>query len=160
MSDMLVKLYELPPISPVIEEQRAKGIEIRRALVPEKSFIIEWVAKHFSILWRNECEVAFSYQPPTCFIAVESEQLIGFACHETTHKNFFGPTGVAESARGQGVGRALLLACLHDMHALGYGYAIIGAAGPHDFYAKTVGAIPIAGSSPGVYRGMLRQEQK
>ena len=37
----------------------------------------------------------------------------------------------------------------------GYGYAIIGGVGPAEFYAKTVGAIPIEGSEPGIYRGLL-----
>ena len=37
----------------------------------------------------------------------------------------------------------------------GYGYAIIGGAGPIGFYEKSVGAIAIPGSSPGIYKGML-----
>ena len=46
------------------------------------------------------------------------------------------------------------------MLAQGYGYAIIGDAGPMDFYNKTVGAVAIPGSYPGVYRGMLQQNQR
>ena len=38
---------------------------------------------------------------------------------------------------------------------LGYGYAIIGDVGPSAFYEKTVGAMPIPNSAPGVYAGML-----
>jgi hypothetical protein len=41
------------------------------------------------------------------------------------------------------------------MKSQGYGYAIIGGVGPAEFYAKTVGAIAIEGSEPGVYRGLL-----
>lgn len=41
------------------------------------------------------------------------------------------------------------------MRSQGYGYAIIGGVGPADFYAETVGATPIEGSDPGIYRGML-----
>jgi len=41
------------------------------------------------------------------------------------------------------------------MRAQGYAYAIIGGVGPQDFYAKTVGAVLIDGSSPGVYGGTL-----
>lgn len=157
MPDMLVKLYKLPPLYPVLEAVNAQGITVRRGLVPEKSFVIDWVAQHFSILWRNECEIAFTNQPPTCFIALADKQLLGFACHETTHRNFFGPTGVDEEQRGRGIGKALLLACLHDMRAMGYGYAIIGAAGPTEFYRKIVGATEIPESSPGVYEGILRE---
>jgi hypothetical protein len=47
------------------------------------------------------------------------------------------------------------LACLEDMRQAGYGYAIIGGVGPAEFYAKTVGAVAIEGSEPGIYRGLL-----
>jgi predicted N-acetyltransferase YhbS len=62
---------------------------------------------------------------------------------------------VRKSARGKGVGSALVLACLHAMRAQGYGYAIIGGVGPEEFYARTVGAVLIEGSTPGVYGGGL-----
>jgi GNAT superfamily N-acetyltransferase len=155
MPDMLVKLYTLPEIAPVLAEQRAAGIDIRRAIAPEKHVIVAWVRQRFSEGWASECDVSFSNQPVTCFLAVENGQLLGFACYDATCKNFFGPTGVDENQRGRGIGSALLLACLHDMRAHGYGYAIIGAAGPTDFYTKAVGAIPIDDSWPGVYRGLL-----
>ena len=48
------------------------------------------------------------------------------------------------------------MACLHSLKELGYGYAIIGGAGPVDFYAKAAGATVIEGSSPGVYRDGIR----
>jgi hypothetical protein len=53
------------------------------------------------------------------------------------------------------VGRALLLSALHAQRARGYAYAIIGGVGPSEFYAKTVAAIAIPGSTPGIYGGML-----
>jgi hypothetical protein len=39
---------------------------------------------------------------------------------------------------------------------LGYAYGIIGSAGPVEFYQKTVAAIVIPDSSPGVYTNLLR----
>jgi ribosomal protein S18 acetylase RimI-like enzyme len=156
MPDMLVKLYELPPLEPVLSQQRAVGVDIRRALAAEKQLVVDWVERTFNNThWTSECEVAFSRQPVSCFIAVEKEEVVGFACHDTTYKNFFGPTGVDESQRGRGLGKALLLACLHAMAAQGYGYAIIGGVGPAEFYAKTVGAVEIEGSTPGIYKGVL-----
>lgn len=159
MPDMLVKLYTLPEVAPLIEQQRAAGIDIRRALAPEKHLVIEWMRKHWSLPWTSECEVSFANQPVSCFVAVDQNQLVGFACHDATCKNFFGPTGVLESYRGRGIGQVLLLACLHAMAADGYGYAIIGAAGPTEFYTRTVGAIAIDDSWPGVYRGLLRSQE-
>lgn len=149
MPDMLVKLYDLPPRQPV------EGVDLRRGLVPEKHIVTEWVATRFEPGWASECEVAFARQPVACFLAVETGALLGFACYDATMRGFFGPTGVDEAARGRGIGAALLLACLHDMHAQGYGYAIIGAAGPTGFYEKHLGAIAIPDSWPGVYRGLL-----
>jgi GNAT superfamily N-acetyltransferase len=159
MTDMLVKLYTLPALQPVLDDQARKGITVRRGLAPEKSFVLEWVRRHFSEFWVNECDVAYNSRPVTCWVAVEDGRLIGFGCYDTTAKGFFGPTGVGEAARGRGTGTALLLACLHDMRAQGYGYAIIGSAGPTDYYAKVVGAIPIPDSKPGIYGGMLRTSE-
>jgi hypothetical protein len=41
------------------------------------------------------------------------------------------------------------------MKAEGYAYAVIGWAGPQEFYARLVGATVIEGSEPGIYRGPL-----
>jgi GNAT superfamily N-acetyltransferase len=156
MSDMLVKLYRLPPVEPLIERQRAAGVDIRRALAPEKHLVVEWVRAQWRAAWASECETAFAREPVACFVAVEQEQLIGFACYDATCRNFFGPTGVLESQRGRQIGTALLLACLHTMAAQGYAYAIIGAVGPAEFYTKTCGATIIEDSTPSVLRGLLR----
>ncbi|MFD2115365.1 GNAT family N-acetyltransferase [Paenibacillus yanchengensis] len=161
MPDMLVKLYELPPLAPVLEEMKQKGIVIRTALGPEMKAVCGWAKEHFSEYWESEVEVAFARLPVSCIIATteptdtERSKLLGFACYDSTLRGFFGPTGVAEETRGQGVGKALLIACMHAMRDVGYGYAIIGGAGPVDFYAKQLGAIVIDDSVPGVYRGML-----
>ena len=53
---------------------------------------------------------------------------------------FFGPTGVAKSMRGRGIGCHLLLASLHDLFALGYSRAIIPWTDALDFYRKCCGA--------------------
>lgn len=155
MPDMLVKLYDLPSSLPV-DKLKAEGIDIRRAMAPDKCAILEWVRTVFGDGWAGECDVAFSRQPISCFVAVKDKQVIGFACHEATARDFFGPTGVDPAWRGHGIGTHLLFACLSAMRDMGYGYAVIGGAGPVDFYAKTVGAVPIEGSSPGIYRDMLK----
>ena len=155
MPDMLVKLYTLPELAPAIAQQRAQGIDIRRALAPEKHVVLEWIKRIFGAGWESECEVAYARQPIACFVAVYHEKPIGFACYEATCRGFFGPTGVSEEGRGKGTGKALLLACLHAMRNEGYGYAIIGGVGPAEFYAKCVGATLIEDSTPGMYRGLL-----
>lgn len=158
MPDMLVKLYTLPDLEPAIAQQRAAGVEIRRALPPEKHVVVEWVRRAFGDIWASETDVSFSHRPVGCFIAVAGQQMLGFACYEATCKDYFGPTGVSEAARGRGIGAALLLAALHALRAEGYAYAIIGAVGPAEFYSKVVGATLIPDSTPGILGGMLRAE--
>jgi GNAT superfamily N-acetyltransferase len=157
MPDMLVKLYELPALEPEISRLIVDNIVIRRARSYEKSLVIAWVRQKFSVEWADECDVAFGLQPISCFIATESGQIIGFACYHCTAKDYFGPTGVDESKRGHGIGRVLLLACLHALLADGYAYAIIGGVGPAEFYSRTVGATIIDGSVPGIYVDRLKK---
>ena len=153
--DMLVKLYALPDSREVYERLQKAGITTRRALAPEKHKVVAWVREHFSEHWASEVDVAFARQPISCFIAVRQKNILGFACHDATCANFFGPTGVDPNERKLGIGKALLFNCLEAMKQQGYGYAIIGGVGPADFYTRAVGAIPIEGSEPGVYRGLL-----
>jgi len=160
MSDLLVKLYDLPPSAPAIEAARAAGVEIRRAIGPEKQAVAEWAAKNFSRGWAAECDVAMGSLPPSCFIAVRDGRLLGFACYDATMKGFFGPIGVAPELRGKGAGKALLLRALEAMREAGYGYAAVGWAGPVDFFRKAAGAVVIEGSEPGVYRGMVKAQPR
>lgn len=156
MADLLVKLYEVPSSEPSVKRLSEEGVEIRRAIGPEKHAVEDWVEKHFSRSWASECDVAMSSHPITCFIAVKDRQIIGFACYDATLKGFFGPIGVDSGAHKKGLGTALLLRTMEAMRDAGYGYAAIGWAGPVDFFRKTVGAVEIAGSEPGVYRNLVK----
>ena len=153
--DMLVKLYDLPESRASFERLRQEGIQIRRVLAAEKHKVAAWVRENFAEGWASETEIAFGRQPISCFIAVKAGKIAGFACHDVTCRNFFGPTGVEPESRKNGVGTALLFACLEDMRQQGYGYAIIGGVGPAEYYAKAVGAVAIEGSDVGIYRGLL-----
>lgn len=156
MADLLVRLYDLPEIEATARLADA-GIAIRRALPPERYIIIDWVRERFHEPWTGEVAAGLGRMPVTVLIATKADALLGFACFDTTAKGFFGPTGVAETARGQGIGEALLLATLRAMREDGYAYAVIGDPGPVEFYKKRLDALEIPGSSPGVYRGMLRR---
>jgi predicted N-acetyltransferase YhbS len=103
--------------------------------------------------------VGYSNKPVTVYVAVREGAVVGFAAYECTRRAFFGPTGVRESERGRGVGRALLVACLWGLRELGYVYAIIGGVGPAAFYERAVGAIPIADSAQGIYPDPLRHQE-
>jgi predicted N-acetyltransferase YhbS len=155
MIDMLVRLYDLPDSSELYRAVEASGVTLRRARAFEKHTVAAFAREHFSEKWVSEVEVAVTRQPVACFIATRDKQILGFACFDTTQRGFFGPTGVAEEARGSGVGKALLMKALEALREIGYAYAIIGGVGPREFYAKACGAIEIPGSDPGVYRDIL-----
>jgi predicted N-acetyltransferase YhbS len=157
MPDMLVPLLKLPPIGNQIEMMRTAGVIIRRPLPHEISRVRAFVEKHFATAWADEITVAYANKPASMFIAIEDGETIGFAAYECTARGYFGPTGVAETHRGRGIGKVLLLACLHGLREMGYVYGIIGAAGPVDFYAKTVNAIVIPDSVPGIYADPLKK---
>ncbi len=152
MPDLLVKLYELPDAREHFKRLHGDGITVRTAMAYEKIQVIEWVQSNFGNAWASECDVAFSRQPISCLIATRKAQLVGFACYDSTMKNFFGPVGVAAHVRNHGIGTALLLRCLQAMAANGYAYAVIGGAGAVEFFKKTVNAFEIPWSSPGIYR--------
>ena len=153
MPDLLVKLYSLPPTP-----APPPGVEVRRAFAAEKRLVCDWVETQFDSGWASECEAAFGRLPVACLVAVRDRELLGFACYDATARGFFGPTGVAESERRHGIGASLLSAALEEMAAQGYAYAIIGAADSVEFYRKHAGAIEIADSDPGFYRGKIKQE--
>ncbi len=155
MQDMLVRLYALPDAAPLRAALNARGVTIRSCRPYERHIVADWVGRTFSPKWVSECKVAIGHQPVGCVIATQEGKPIGFACWDATARGFIGPMGVAPSARGLGLGRALLVTALEQMREHGYGYAIIGGVGPAEFYASCVGATPIENSSPGIYADLL-----
>lgn len=154
MIDMLVRLYDLPDTAELYRNIAGSGVTLRRARAFEKHTVADF-ARGFSEKWASEVEVALARQPVTCFIATRDKQILGFSCYDTTARGFFGPTGVAEQARGLGIGKALLFLALEGLRDLGHAYAIIGGVGPREFYQKNCGAIEIPGSDPGIYADLL-----
>ena len=157
MPDMIVRLYDLPELSFENEKFTAEGIDIRRAMAPDKSKVLKFVETTFGAGWASECDVSFSNKPISCFIAVKnSKEIVGFACYEATCKNFFGPTGVTTEVRGLGIGKALLLYSLNGLREMGYAYCVIGGAvDAAEFYRKTVDATFIPKSEVGIYKDIL-----
>ena len=132
---------------------------ILRVLPHELSRVREFATKHFAVSWADEISVGFANKPTSVLIALREGEVVGFGAYECTHRGFFGPTGVAESERGSGIGKALLFASLWGLRDMGYAYAVVGAAGPVDFYAKTVGATVIPDSSPGIYADPIKRKE-
>lgn len=154
--DLLVKLYTVEEDHSLLKKLADEGIEIKRALSPDKGRILQFIKANFTEGYENECDVCFANMPVSCFIAVKDHKMIGFACFEATAKNFFGPTAVLDEFHGKGIGKALLLRSLVAMRELGYGYAIVGWVDDAlQFFLKTVDAQIIPDSFPGVYGRMI-----
>lgn len=154
MPDLLVNLLNLPALDSARGIERA-GILVRRAQPFEITRTRSFVEESFSVAWADEISVGFANKPVSVYLAVVAREIVGFAGYECTRRGFFGPTGVRKNMQGRGIGAALLLASLWGLRELGYVYAIIGRAGPVGFYEKTVGAIVIPNSDPGIYTNML-----
>jgi GNAT superfamily N-acetyltransferase len=161
MSDMLVKLLELPDCSEIEKQLLTKEqILIRRPIAPERHLITRWVLNNFSNYWESEVKVAFSRTPVSCFIAQRKQEILGFACYECTAKGFFGPTGTLEPERGKGIGKILLIKSLEALREIGYVYGFIGGVGPEAFYKKTVNARIIEASNNTIYEHMLKNKNE
>ena len=155
MPDMLVDLYNLPEWQQKEEKLKEQEIKIKRAIPPEKARVLDWIEEHFQRAWSSEADVSFAKSPLTIFIAYQQDQILGFACYDTTAKGFFGPTGVSKEARGKGIGTLLLLKSLAALKESGYAYAVIGDAGPVEYYKKVCNAQVIQNSGQGIYQDML-----
>jgi GNAT superfamily N-acetyltransferase len=115
---------------------------VRRATHAERERVLDFIAEHFGAIWRFEAARAFDADEPTLMIAEHDHALIGFAAHEANNRGLgtFGPTGVAKTFRGRGIGRKLLLASLAGLRTLGYAQAIIPWTDAIEFYSRACNA--------------------
>ncbi len=153
MSDLLVPLYKLKEVTDI------EGIWIGRPLPHQAPVVLKFVSENFGSGWNAEATAAFASTPPNITVAVDEETgaVVGFCCHNCTALGFLGPIGVSEEVRGRGVGKAVVLKSLHAMKESGYGYAVIGYAGPVEFFRKFCDARIIEGSSPGIYENPIKK---
>ena len=94
MSDMLVKLYDLPESRLSPSGPLPPDITVRKPLGSEKSLIVQWVSENFGEHWASETDMSFSRSPVSCYIAQQGRELIGFACYDAAALGYFGPIGV------------------------------------------------------------------
>jgi N-acetylglutamate synthase-like GNAT family acetyltransferase len=118
---------------------------IRRVNNRDRDKLIEFVEKNFPG-WSQTIREGFLLSEPSIYIAFDNDgNIIGFAAFDVykNKKCYFGPMGVSKSNRVKGIGYALLHHCLRDMSEIGYEYAIIGGAGPIEFYEKACNAVVV-----------------
>jgi len=139
--DMIVSLkdYSIPSI------QKSR-ITFRKANQKDARSLKTFVEKEFGNGWLDSIENGFSQENIPIFIALDTQEIIGFACFDVVRrkKGLFGPMGTSLTNRMQGIGFTLLHYCLGEMMEIGYEYAVIGEAGPLEFYEKACNAVVIS----------------
>ncbi|MFF4418614.1 GNAT family N-acetyltransferase [Streptosporangium sp. NPDC001559] len=117
-----------------LERLAAAGVAVRRATRQDAGAVTAFVETHWGGDWAWE-----TAQASGCHYASRDGEIIGFAAWGT-RPAWFGPTGVAEAARGLGVGQVLLRRCLAEQRDSGLTEAQISWVGPLRFYSRAVGA--------------------
>ncbi|WP_416150270.1 GNAT family N-acetyltransferase [Salipaludibacillus sp. HK11] len=137
---MIVSLrsYSFPAI-------RITDITYRRAEQNDVISLINFIIKEFGNGWIDSIENGFLKDKISIYIALDDKEIVGFACFDVVRnkKGLFGPMGTAHSKKVQGIGYGLLHMCLREMKEKGYEYAVIGEAGPLEFYEKACNAVVI-----------------
>ncbi|MGG5736166.1 MULTISPECIES: GNAT family N-acetyltransferase [Bacillus cereus group] len=141
--DLTVALKRFDPICNSLSHN------IRKAISSDFEKLARFVKNEFGERWLKSLDYGFrTYKEELpIFIAEQGGEIIGFACYDVVRgkKGLFGPMGTVKHNRVNGVGKTLLNHCLYDMKKSGYEYAIIGQAGPIEFYERCCNArlIPI-----------------
>ncbi|HDR4558713.1 GNAT family N-acetyltransferase [Bacillus cereus] len=122
---------------------------VRKAKLSDFKKLARFVNEEFGERWLRSIEYGFRTYKENLpiYIAEKEEVIVGFVCYDVVRgkKGLFGPMGTATQNRVKGVGKQLLHLCLQSMKQDGYEYAIIGQAGPIEFYERNCNArlIPI-----------------
>ncbi|MGN6108713.1 MAG: GNAT family N-acetyltransferase [Kofleriaceae bacterium] len=117
----------------------ARGYEVRRAR-PDEHALLAAIANEFGGSWPFEVQRALGAAPAGVHVAVRDAAYCAFAAHDGNNRGlgWFGPTGTWPAHRGQGLGEALLLACLVDV-AAHHPQCEVAWIGPRGFYDKVAG---------------------
>lgn len=120
----------------------ARGYDVRRAAHADTEDLSAAISIGFGGAWPFEIERAMAGEPPGVFVAWHDGRPAAFAAHDGNNQGlgWFGPAGTWPEHRSQGLGEALLVACLVDI-AAAHPVAEIAWIGPREFYQRTVGVI-------------------
>ncbi|WP_274309816.1 GNAT family N-acetyltransferase [Solibacillus daqui] len=138
--DMIVHLRNY-----IFPSKLNKQTTFRRAHPTDQIAIVDFVETQFGVGWVESIENGFAQEQIPIFLALEDEYIIGFACYDVSRnrKGIFGPMGTLKTNRSRMVGFTLLHLALNEMNEIGYEYAVLGEAGPLEFYEKACNAVVI-----------------
>jgi len=139
--NVLISVRDNPRVSATRAAELAakaatRGYEVRRAR-PDETAVLDFAAAEFGGTWSYELQQAL---PDSVHVAIKDGAYCAFAAHDGNNRGlgWFGPTGTLPAHRGQGLGEALLLACLVDV-AASHAYCEVAWIGPRPFYDKVAG---------------------
>ncbi|HTJ43447.1 MAG TPA: GNAT family N-acetyltransferase [Kofleriaceae bacterium] len=121
----------------------ARGYAIRRARRDEEGALCGAIASEFGGAWPFEIARALAFDPPGVHLAIAADgSYAAFAAHDGNNQGlgWFGPAGTWPAHRGQGLGEAVLLACLVDVGER-HARCEVAWIGPRPFYEKAAGII-------------------
>jgi len=125
------------------EDESLENEDIRKVGEEDRETLQKFIEKEFRARWMKHINHAFDHKlEPSIYVYEENNEIVGFACFDVVRgkKGLFGPMGTAKHLRSKGVGVKLLGKCMFEMKKVGYETAIIGEAGPIEFYQKVLGA--------------------
>jgi len=142
--NVLVEVRDNPRVSTaraaeLADAARARGYLIRRARRDEHPLIAA-ISAQSGGAWPFEVTRALGFEPPGVHVAVKDDAYAAFAAHDGNNRGlgWFGPTETWPAHRGQGLGAALLLACLVDVAAQ-HARCEVAWIGPRAFYDRIAG---------------------
>ncbi|MFX0101461.1 MAG: GNAT family N-acetyltransferase, partial [Candidatus Hodarchaeota archaeon] len=130
-------LYDIPDDFPK-PPGKLKDIRYSRATDGDLDELNEFLKKRPGV-WAREVQFSLEEKPYTTFIARNQEGVIvGYASHSIGFEETFGPTEVAKSERGKGIGGTLLKWCVYDLKEMGISQMVIRWVVGHNihYYSK------------------------
>lgn len=144
-SNVLINVRDNERVTPARAAESAelaasRGYEVRRARVAERQPLLDAIASGFGGAWPYEVERALNHKPAGVHVAIKDGTYCAFAAHDGNNRGlgWFGPTGTLPAHRSQGLGEALLLACLVDVAEM-HEQCEVAWIGPRPFYDKVAG---------------------
>jgi GNAT superfamily N-acetyltransferase len=119
-----------------------KGLRLARVAANELPTVSHFIEHTFAKVWAHEATRAANGPCRALHAIWRGDQPIAFAAADGNNQGlgWFGPAGTLEAERGQGLGEALLIACLVDV-ARTEEAGVIAWVGPKNFYARACGAV-------------------
>ena len=120
----------------------ARGFRISRVAPAELAIVTAFIAREFASVWAFEAARAAHGPRRALHTIWHGAEPIAFAAADGNNQGlgWFGPAGTVAAHRGQGLGEALLIACLVDV-VDAQEAGVIAWVGPKTFYARACGAV-------------------